>query len=207
MILYSTNRSPYSAPVRIAVRAKDIDIEIAEPPGGLGSSRFSAINPVGTIPCLVLDDGVVLPESVAIMEFLEEMFPRPPLMPSSPQRRAEIRVLRRIAELGVLNPTVDLLQMVERNTQGAPPFGERLTRLVRGLASADLYVSGDRFAVGEALTLADCQLAPALHLVKKLARVAGAADLVAARPKLARYLEAAREDHIIDQVLTELAPD
>lgn len=206
MILYSTNRSPYSAPVRIAVRAKDIDIEIVEPPGGLGSTRFSAINPVGTIPCLVLDDGVVLPESVAIMEFLEEVFPHPPLMPSSPQRRAEIRVLRRIAELGVLNPTVDLLQMVERDTQGEPPFGERLTRLVRGLASADLYVSGDCFAVGEALTLADCQLAPALHLVKKLARVAGVADLVAARPKLARYLEAARADHIIDQVLTELAP-
>ena len=160
MILYSTNRSPYSAPVRIAVRAKAIDIEIVEPPGGLGSSRFSAINPVGTIPCLVLDDGLVLPESVAIMEYLEEVFPQPPLMPASPRRRAETRVLRRIAELGVLNPTVNLLQMVERGAQNGPPFGDRLTRLVRGLASADLYVSGERFAVGDTLTLADCQLAP-----------------------------------------------
>ena len=71
MKLYSEDSSPFSAPVRIAIYAKSLDIEIAPPPGGLLSARFNAVNPLGTIPCLILDDGAPLPESAAIMEYLE----------------------------------------------------------------------------------------------------------------------------------------
>src|SRR4051794_39818391 len=99
MILYSTSTSPNSIPVRIAIRFKALDIEAQEPPGGLGSTRFHAINPVGTVPCLALDDGFVMPESVAIIDYFDEQFPEPPLMPAGARARAEVRVLQRIAEL------------------------------------------------------------------------------------------------------------
>ena len=99
MRLYSENNSPFSAPVRIAIYAKALDIEIVAPPGGLRSAQYHTINPLGTIPCLMLDDGTRLPESAAIMEYLEEKFPDPPLLPVTPEARAQVRLLQRIGEL------------------------------------------------------------------------------------------------------------
>ena len=58
MRLYSEHNSPFSAPVRVAIYAKGLGIEIEPPPGGLLSARFHAINPLGTIPCLMLDSDV-----------------------------------------------------------------------------------------------------------------------------------------------------
>jgi hypothetical protein len=65
MKLYSENSSPFSAPGRIAIYAKGLTIEIEPPPGGLLSAKFHAINSLGTIPCLILEDGSPLPESAA----------------------------------------------------------------------------------------------------------------------------------------------
>ena len=48
MRLYSEHNSPFSAPVRVAIYAKGLEIEIEPPPGGLLSARFHAINPLGT---------------------------------------------------------------------------------------------------------------------------------------------------------------
>lgn len=201
MILYSLASSPYSAAVRIAVYAKKLDIEVVEPPGGLGSTRFHSINALGTIPCLV-HDKLVLPESVAILEYLEEMFPAPALLPDQARARASVRVVQRIAELGVLTPSVEI-----RNAQ---PAGEssagsaKLTRLLRGLASADAYVSDGPFAVGDRLTLADCQLSIALWLVRGLIADGRIPDLLAARPRLARYLATVQEDARVRRVLREM---
>jgi glutathione S-transferase len=88
MRLYSENNSPFSAPVRVSIYAKGLEIEIEPPPGGLLSARFHAINPLGTIPCLMLDSGEPLPESAAILEYLEDKFPNPPLRPEGAEARA-----------------------------------------------------------------------------------------------------------------------
>ena len=88
MRLYSENSSPFSAPVRVAIYAKGLEIEIEPPPGGLLSAKFHAINPLGTIPCLILESGVPLPESAAILEYLEDEFPHPPLRPDGAEARA-----------------------------------------------------------------------------------------------------------------------
>lgn len=205
MILYSANGSPYSAPVRIVVYAKHIELEIAEPPGGLGSSRFSAINPVGTIPCLVLDDGLVLPESAAIMEYLEDAFPEPALMPASARARAEIRVLQRISELGVLHHTVELRALLKDRSRDEAVFNSRLTRLLRGLASADIYVTEKPVAADPDLSLADCHLAPALFLVTRLIEAGSIPDILSSRPNLGHYLERRRRHPAIERVLGEIA--
>ena len=68
MKLYSEDSSPFSAPVRVVIFAKGLNIAIEPPPGGLLSTQFHAINSVGTIPCLILENGTPLPESAAIME-------------------------------------------------------------------------------------------------------------------------------------------
>src|SRR5947209_15071518 len=117
MRLYSEHNSPFSAPVRVAIYAKGLEIEIEPPPGGLLSARFHAINPLGTIPCLMLDSGVPLPESAAILEYLEDKFPNPPLRPESAEARAHVRLLQRIGELQVTTPLVELARLDRKSTR------------------------------------------------------------------------------------------
>jgi glutathione S-transferase len=204
MRLYSENYSPFSAPVRIAIYAKALDIEIVVPPGGLRSAEYHRINPLGTIPCLMLDDGTRLPESTAIMEYLEEKFPDPPLLPLASEARAQVRLLQRIGELHITTQTVELTRLPDSAAREEPGM-DRLTRIVRGLATLQNILSGDDYAVGHNLTLADCQLAPALFRVPRAVGAYMSRDLIAAYPKVARYVETSRKHKAVARVLEEMA--
>ena len=57
------------------------------------TATFKALNPQGAVPVLLLDDGPPLTQSLAILEFLEELFPQPPLLPPDPRARARVRSL------------------------------------------------------------------------------------------------------------------
>ncbi|MEW6437116.1 MAG: glutathione S-transferase family protein [Pseudomonadota bacterium] len=201
MRLYSENSSPFSAPVRIAIYAKTLDIEIVAPPGGLRSAQYHAVNPLGTIPCLILDDGARLPESSAIMEYLEEKFPVPTLLPKNPEARANVRLLQRIGELHITTQTVELCQAAPNTDESA----NRLTRLVRGLSALQGLLSGESFAAGGELTLADCQLAPALFRVPRVVEPLMRRDLIGAYPKVARYVETSRAHPAVARVLEEMS--
>jgi glutathione S-transferase len=201
MRLYSENQSPFSAPVRIAIYAKALDIEIVAPPGGLRSAEYHRINPLGTIPCLMLDDGSRLPESSAIMEYLEEKFPDPPLLPASPEARAQVRLLQRIGELHITTQTVELARLPDTGDEAA---ANRLTKIVRGLAALQNILTGDTFAAGANLTLADCQLAPALFRVPRVVGAFMNRDLIGAYPKVAHYVETSGRHKAVARVLEEM---
>jgi glutathione S-transferase len=203
MRLYSENQSPFSAPVRIAIYAKALDVEIVAPPGGLRSAEYHRINPLGTIPCLMLDDGARLPESSAIMEYLEERFPDPPLLPASPEARAQVRLLQRIGELHITTQTVELAQLSDA-AAGDETAANRLTKIVRGLSALQNILTGDTFAAGPNLTLADCQLAPALFRVPRVVGAFMNRDLIGAYPKVARYVETSRRHKAVARVLEEM---
>jgi glutathione S-transferase len=203
MRLYSENYSPFSAPVRIAIYAKALDIEIVAPPGGLRSAQYHTINPLGTIPCLMLDDGTRLPESAVIMEYLEEKFPDPPLLPATPEARAQVRLLQRIGELQITTQTVELAQLPDAGGEDETA-ANRLTKIVRGLAALQNFLTGDDFAAGPDLTLADCQLAPALFRVPRAVGAFMDRDLIGAYPKVARYIETSRRHKAVSRVLEEM---
>jgi glutathione S-transferase len=205
MKLYSENSSPFSAPVRLAIYAKGLEIEIEPPPGGLLSARFHAINPLGTIPCLMLDNGVPLPESAAILEYLEDKFPHPPLRPESAEARAHVRLLQRIGELQITTPLIELARL-DGHATSDPTFSTWLTRLIRGLSSLQIYLREEGLAAGRHLTLADCQLAPALFLLAKVARQIGKPNLLAAYPPILRYVEAVAAHAPVRRVIEEMAP-
>jgi glutathione S-transferase len=88
VILYDAARCPYCARVRIVFAEKGlgydtVEIDLSDRPVWL-----YAKNPSGTVPVLEEDGGLVLPESLVIMEYLEERFPEPPLWPADPAERA-----------------------------------------------------------------------------------------------------------------------
>ncbi len=205
MKLYSEPSSPFSAPVRAAIYAKGLDIAIEPPPGGLLSAKFHAINSVGTIPCLILEDGTPLPESAAIMEYIEDKFPEPPLRPIGPEARARGRLLQRIGELHIMTPLVELARQADPASRD-PSASAWLTRLVRGLSSLQLYVGDEPFAMGAQLTLADCALAPALFMLPKTAAAFGKPTLMEAYPPIVRYVASSSRHEAIRQVLDEMAP-
>jgi len=81
--------------IQIALREKGIaheEVVVDLPGGGLRSPEFLRLNPFGQVP--VLEDGAtVVSESIAILEYLEERHPTPPLLPADPSRRAQARQL------------------------------------------------------------------------------------------------------------------
>jgi len=88
--LYDAFRCPYCARVRIACAEKGLDFERIEVDLSNRPSWVIELNPpAGRVP--VLDDGFVLPESEVIMEYLEERFPTPALLPESLAERADAR--------------------------------------------------------------------------------------------------------------------
>jgi glutathione S-transferase len=90
--LYDADRCPYCARVRIVLAEKGIDYETVEVDLGDRPSWIYEKNPLGKVPVLE-QDGLVLPESVVIDEYLEERYPEPPLWPDDPVERAHGRLL------------------------------------------------------------------------------------------------------------------
>lgn len=94
MRLHSYFRSSAAFRVRIALNLKGLDYEIVPinlVEGQQRSNDYLHLNPQGLVPALELDDGEVLAQSPAILEWLEERYPTPPLYPSDPLARARMR--------------------------------------------------------------------------------------------------------------------
>ena len=98
MKLYSTEISPFGARVVMQIRLKNLPVEVMPPPEPLRSPELRKRFPQGRIPVLVIDDGD-LSESVAIMEFLEDLWPEPPMRPQNAWDRARMRMLCRFNDL------------------------------------------------------------------------------------------------------------
>lgn len=85
--------SPYSRKVRLVLAEKNIEAELVSEPVWERRPEFLAINPAGTVPVLVDDDGTTVAESQPICEYLEECWPATPLIGREPRMRAEVRRL------------------------------------------------------------------------------------------------------------------
>ena len=202
MILYSAPTSPYSAIVRVAIYAKDLPVEVAEPPGGLGSDDYRARSGTGTVPCLMLDDGTPLPESTVILAYLDEKFPARPLAPAGAEARARVALLVRLGVEGVVDPLVGLFHDLAAGRADAAATARE--RIETGLARLERFVSPEGFAAGPQLSQADCVLGPALMGVAAFAGMLEAPDLLARFPKLAAYAPRVAAHPAVARVLAEL---
>jgi glutathione S-transferase len=89
--LYDAPRCPYCARARIALAEKGISYEAVEVDLQDRPAWLYELNPSGRVP--VLDDGFILPESACIMDYLEDRYPEPPLLPGDPVERARAHLL------------------------------------------------------------------------------------------------------------------
>ncbi|MFN7174056.1 MAG: glutathione S-transferase family protein [Thermaurantiacus tibetensis] len=143
----------------IALERVPVDIMGAENRG----EAFRAINPLGQLPALALDDGTVVTEVTAICELLEELHPEPPLLGRTPAERAETRMWLRRFDLLVIEPfTLGFRATVARDffsprlpllSQAAGAemlahWADRL-RVLDGLLAGRAFVCGDRFSLAD----------------------------------------------------------
>lgn len=96
LILHNYFRSSTSYRVRIALAMKGLPYTYVAHHlrhGGHRKAEYLSINPQGLVPALVLEDGTMLAQSLAIIEYLDETVPSPPLLPADPKGRARVRMI------------------------------------------------------------------------------------------------------------------
>jgi maleylpyruvate isomerase len=192
MRLHGYFRSSTSHRVRIALNLKGVKVEHRFHHlrhGGHRADDYLAINPQGLVPALELDDGRVLTQSMAIIEWLEETHPSPPLLPSDPWQRARIRSFALIAACDI-HPLQNLRVLARlRNMGEADPVVQDWANWINaeGLAAMERMLADVKgpFCFGETPTLADVCLIPQLASARRFN-----VD-VAAFPRLLRAEEAA----------------
>jgi glutathione S-transferase len=143
------------------------EVTVNLPEGEQRSAEHLERNPLAKLPVLETEDGNHLTESLAIMEYLEERVPDPPMIGTTPLARARTRELERIIEIGVLRPISEIVHATA-SPLGLPPnpvlaelFRERLPV---GLAIVeDRLRDGRPFLMGDSPSIADCTLAAALQ--------------------------------------------
>lgn len=91
MTLFSDSSSHYSHRVRIVLAEKGVSVDLVESVDGVPAAELGDLNPYNTMPTLI-DRDLILYESKVMMEYLDERFPHPPLLPVYPVARAESRL-------------------------------------------------------------------------------------------------------------------
>ena len=168
--LYGYWRSSASHRVRIALALKGLDyeyspVDLRSDGGAQFSAEYRALNPQSRVPTLETQDGL-LTQSMAIMEWLEESYPQPPLLPPDARGRARVRSLAQIlvADVQPLQNTSVTRYLKESLHADEAALSAWLAEWIgRGFASVENLLgrapaSGD-FCVGERPTIADICLA------------------------------------------------
>ena len=157
MILFSDPENHYSHRVRMVLREKGVTVEIIDVDPSNRPEDLLEVNPYGTLPTL-LDRDLVLYQSTVIMEYLDERFPHPPLLPVYPVARAQCRLLMHRIEVD-WSEKVDLLVL----GKGREAALEKARKELRESLVAIAPVFADRpFFMSEEFTLVDCFVAPIL---------------------------------------------
>jgi len=204
--LYNAALSPFAARVRVQLYAKSLDIALIAPPGGAGSDEYKKISPLGKVPALLLDDGSVVPESIVIGEYLEDRFPTPSLRPADAAACARMRLITLFTDTYIEPPLHALFpQVMDPAARDPKVISEKTGELApRYDQLASFFVPGGPYAMGSALSLADCVLFPLFFFATKVHPMLGDKDPTASRPALAQWWDAVQKHPAVAKVNAEL---
>ena len=198
MELFTYYRSTSSYRVRIALALKGLDYQALPVnllKGEQRGAQYLALNPQGRVPALRTDGGELLVQSPAIIEYLEEVYPQPALLPASAEARAKVRGVAAIIgcdvhplhNVSVLN---QLRQLGHDDTQVNPWIAHWIGQ---GLAAVEQLIGDRGFCFGDEPGLADVYLIPQLYAAERFnvdlsgyPRIARVAALAQAHPAFAK---------------------
>jgi maleylpyruvate isomerase len=203
MKLHGYFRSSASYRVRIALNLKGLSADLRK--GEQCAPAYLAINPQGLVPTLENDAGAALTQSLAIIEWLDEIHPEPPLLPADPLRRAKVRAFA-MALACDTHPVQNLKVLARLRELGLPE--EQVTGWAawanrEGLAACETLIANEAgpFCFGAAPTIADLCLVPQLANARRFG-----VDL-AGFPRLLKAEEAAKNTKAFADAAPDRQPD
>lgn len=173
MRLYSFFRSGASYRVRIALALKGLPYETVSVPMRDNSHRsdsYRKVNPQQRLPTLELKDGTKLIQSLAIIEYLDAVYPEPKLIPDEPLERARVQAVAQIVScdvhplnnIGVRNMLSSLFKADEK------ALDQWATHWIReGFAAVDKLIRPGPYAFGDRITLADVCIVPQVYNARR----------------------------------------
>ena len=188
MKLLGSVASPYTRKVRIVLAEKkiDCDFEVADvnPP----ENPVNALNPLGKVPTLVLDEGTALFDSRVIVEFLDSVSPISRLIPDDNRERVAVRRWEALAD-GTLDAglLIRYESLRPKKEQSGAWTGKQTGKLKRGLAMIAAELGDKPWCNGDRYTLADIAVGCCLGWVEF--RKPGAIDWRAEYANLARFYD------------------
>ena len=156
MTLFSDSTSHYSHRVRIVLAEKGVSVDLVEGVDGVPVPELGDLNPYNTMPTLI-DRDLILYESKVMMEYLDERFPHPPLLPVYPVARAESRLFMYRVER-------DWCSLVDTIIHSSDAGAVAVARRDLGDSMAELspIFAEKPYFMSEEFTLVDCCIAPIL---------------------------------------------
>mgnify|MGYP000067351364 CR=1 FL=1 len=153
MTVYCVPVGIYCAKLRILLRYKRLEWRELPPPGGYGTDDYKRIVPSGNVPALD-DDGLILGDSEAIAEYLNEKFPAPPMLPDDLAGRARVRELSRFNDTRLEPEVRALFAQTDPATRDPAVVGARAGAISARLSQLAHLL--EWFGETDALTLGDC---------------------------------------------------
>jgi maleylacetoacetate isomerase len=211
--LYTYFRSSAAFRVRIALNLKGLAYDpvfIHLPRGEHRKPEYAAVDPQALVPTLIDESGRALSQSLAIIEYLDDMHPRPRLLPEEPAGRARVRSLSllvacEIHPLNNLRTLQHLRRALGQNEEQINAWyrhwiADGLAKLEADLNRGESGGAG-RFCYGDAPTMADCCLVPQIFNAKRYD-----SDL-APYPKVMRTFDACMALEAFDRAQPSRQPD
>ncbi len=162
MRLYGSLTSPYVRKVRVLVKEKNLPVELVVEDPWHEQSRIPAMNPLGKVPALMLDDGEVLYDSALVIAWLDFRF-QCGIVPTEQKGYWDCMKWHTLAN-GILDAAVARVLEARRpqDKQLAPVMAREQARIERALDQIESRMTGGAYLVGPAFTLADIALGVAL---------------------------------------------
>jgi maleylpyruvate isomerase len=176
LTLYSYFRSSAAYRVRIALALKGLAYDTIaihlQKEGGLNrKADYRAINPQMRVPVLKLESGELITQSLAIIEYLDEVYPEPPLLPREAVARARVRALAELVACDIhpLNNVGPLRYLKNELGQDQAKIDAWYHHWVReGFDALEAFVRPGPYAYGDKVTLADLCLVPQVFNARRL---------------------------------------
>lgn len=201
MKLYSYFRSSAAYRVRIALHLKGIAFDTVgvNLRGGMHLQQdYRARNPQARVPALELDDGTIIGQSPAIIEYLDSTYPLPPLLPRDAVQRAKVRAVSSIiaCDIHPLNNLSVLNYLKKDLGQGEGAVATWYAHWVlEGFRAIEEMIAPAPYAFGAAITLADVYLVPQVYNAQRFDVPLDAFPKIVAAAKAAEQVEAFAKAH------------